>query len=194
MMTEAAAEARAKSPPIPRPDGASSPARGGDCPSSELRNSRDGRHRRCVHAPSTTSTTLRDTAGTCAENLGRAFRVPDRKAPARQQTMRNAIGWSYDLLTDSEQRLVSAIGRLRWRLVDRSSGGGGQDLDELSRAGRPDLAGRQEPGALPRSCPMAPSRFTLLETMSEYALEQLAATDDWLTARARHAAYYRMVH
>ncbi len=41
-----------------------------------LRNSRDRRHRRCVHAPSTTSTRLRGNVGSCAENsLEQQFRM-----------------------------------------------------------------------------------------------------------------------
>ena len=42
-----------------------------------------------------------------------------RDAPARQQTLRAAIGWSYDLLAPEDQRLFAAARRVRRRLDAR---------------------------------------------------------------------------
>ena len=72
--------------------------------------------------------------------------------PERQQTMHGAIAWSYDLLSDSEQRLIQAFGRAAGRRYARRGGcrcrrRTRRTLDSLSaRAARREkhaLAGRR---------------------------------------------------
>jgi predicted ATPase len=109
-----------------------------------------------------------------------------RDAPARQQTLRGALDWSYELLAPDEQRLLARLGVFA----------GGCTLEAVDRVGRgrdgsvlPALealvdnslvshAGREEP------------RFLLLETVREYALERLAASGEELALRRRHAEYF----
>ena len=49
-----------------------------------------------------------------------------RDAPARQQTLRNAIEWSYDLLSAGGADPLPAAGGLRRRVHARGGGGGGR--------------------------------------------------------------------
>ena len=66
-----------------------------------------------------------------------------RDAEARQQTLRATIAWSYDLLSEGEQRcLPSALGLRRWLQAGR--GGGGR----RSRSGHAAVARREKPPPL----------------------------------------------
>jgi predicted ATPase/DNA-binding XRE family transcriptional regulator len=115
-----------------------------------------------------------------------------RDLPARQQTMRAAIGWSYDLLSEPERRLFRQLGVFAggWSL-EAAAAVAQLDalavLDGLSSLVDNSLA--QHHAVLDA---VGESRFTLLETIREYAVEQLAATGELDDARARQAAYYRM--
>ena len=73
-----------------------------------------------------------------------------RDAPARQQTMRGAIAWSYDLLGEAEQALFRQLAVFVGGL---HAGGGRMWLampEHPLRPRRPRLAGRQQPGAAGR--------------------------------------------
>ena len=110
-----------------------------------------------------------------------------RDAPERQQTLRNTIAWSYDLLESDEQKSSAAWrsspGAAHWSRPRRSPTwtveldvfSGVEPLVEQSLL-------RQEAGA-----DGAP-RFTMLETIREFGLEQLEASGEADAARARHAA------
>lgn len=113
------------------------------------------------------------------------------EAPARQRTMRDTIAWSYELLTPAEQRLfrqlavfagggdVTAI-----EAVCTPTGAGPLDvLDGIEALQRHSLL-RLEEGAEEEP------RVVMFETIREYALEQLVASGDADTLRARHARYY----
>ncbi len=114
-----------------------------------------------------------------------------RNVPPRQQALYSAIEWSYGLLTPVEQRVFRSLGVFA----------GGCDLPALAAAN--DVA----PGVHPQWLLDAANRlvdksmvvtqgsgvqqrFTLLEMMREYALQQLAATGEIEQMRAAHAAYY----
>ena len=51
-----------------------------------------------------------------------------------------------------------------------------------------EVAGKQEPGQTAEAAMRA--RFTMLETMREYALERLAESGEEQAVRRRHAGYY----
>jgi non-specific serine/threonine protein kinase len=129
-----------------------------------------------------------------ATRLDNRFRLlvgGGRTAPARQQTLRATLDWSYELLREPEQRLLNRLSvfagswtleaaehvaaemapqpeevfELLARLVDRS----------LVQA-EPGLAGYV--------------RYRLLESVRAYASEQLHAGDDAPSVLRRHCAYY----
>jgi predicted ATPase/transcriptional regulator with XRE-family HTH domain/Tfp pilus assembly protein PilF len=112
-----------------------------------------------------------------------------RDGPARQQTLRAALAWSYDLLSEAEQHLF------RWLAV--FAGSWSLEAAEIvcARSGVDDVLGVL--GALldqslvqRREGSVAEPRYSMLETVREYALEQSAACGDLAPARQAHAAYF----
>jgi predicted ATPase/transcriptional regulator with XRE-family HTH domain len=113
-----------------------------------------------------------------------------RDLPARQQTMRDTIAWSHDLLTPEEQilfrRLAVFVGGFTLAAAGAvASDAGHPPLDPFE--GIASLVDksvlRQVPGADDEP------RFVMLETVREFALERLAASGEDATAHARHAAW-----
>jgi predicted ATPase len=113
-----------------------------------------------------------------------------RDLPARQQTLRQAIDWSHELLADAEMRLFRrlAVFAGSWTLeaaeavCNPRQDPGLSVLDGMSSLVDKSLiqpldAGGGEP------------RFTMLETVREYALEQLDASGEHPVTRRAHAAY-----
>jgi predicted ATPase len=116
-----------------------------------------------------------------------------RDLPARHQTLRNAIDWSYDLLTPAEQRLFRRLAVFvhGWTLesveavCDAREDLGLDILDGLGSLVDKSLALRVEPVDSGNEEP----RFMMLETIREYALERLEAADEADITRRAHAAY-----
>ena len=112
-----------------------------------------------------------------------------RDLPARQQTLRKTIDWSYGLLELAEQRL---FGRL-------AVFGGGCSLDAAEVVCRPSelgldtlegLASLVDKSLLRQwETPDAQPRFGMLETIREYALERLEESGDGPQTRERHTQY-----
>jgi len=110
--------------------------------------------------------------------------------PERQQTLRNTIAWSHGLLNEAEQKLFRRFsvfaGGCTMEAVEAVCDTGsdlGIDLfDGLSSLVDKNLIQRTEILDLEL-------RFTMLETVREYALERLAASGDELASRRAHAAY-----
>ena len=114
-----------------------------------------------------------------------------RDLPARQQTIRTTIDWSYHLLAEGERRLFWRLAVFvgGWTMEAAEAvcrGDGDLPIDVL--AGLESLADnhliRQE------VTPDGSVRFRRLETIREYALERLAASGEAETLRRQHAAYY----
>jgi predicted ATPase len=113
-----------------------------------------------------------------------------RDLPARQQTLRGAIDWSHELLDPAEQRL--------FRRLSVFAGGCTLEAAEAVCNAKSDLGLETLEGVeamvdrslLQRIEPVAgESRFVMLETIREYALDQLAASGDEALTRRAHAAY-----
>ncbi len=113
-----------------------------------------------------------------------------RDLPARQQTLRQAIDWSYDLLNESEQKL--------FRRLSVFVGGGTLEAIESVCDTKQDLGLDVLDGmasmvdkSLVRQIEQSDGepRFVMLETIREYGLEKLVASGEEQQTRRAHAAY-----
>jgi predicted ATPase/class 3 adenylate cyclase len=113
-----------------------------------------------------------------------------RSLPERQRTLRAAIAWSYDLLDPVERRLFARLSVFTggWTFeaaeaVCDPTEFGLDALDGLTSLVDKSLIRRSEP-------PGRPSRFSMLETIREFAHEQLEASGDLELVVERHADHY----
>jgi predicted ATPase/class 3 adenylate cyclase len=113
-----------------------------------------------------------------------------RTLPGRQRTLRAAIAWSYDLLDPVEQRLFGRLSVFTGGWAFEAAEAvcdpeelGLDALDGLTSLVDKSLIRRSEP-------PGRPSRFSMLETIREFAQEQLEASGDLEPVRERHADHY----
>jgi predicted ATPase/class 3 adenylate cyclase len=114
-----------------------------------------------------------------------------RDVPQRQQTLRDAIAWSFDLLEGEERRLFARIsvfsGGFTLEAAEAICNPGGElgmdTLDGLASLINKSLARRLEieGGDL---------RFLMLETIREYAAERLDEIGDTGELSSRHADYF----
>lgn len=121
-----------------------------------------------------------------AERLGNRLQVligGPRDQPARLQTMRGAIAWSYDLLEPDEQALFRRLSVFPAGFdLDAAEQIAGSDLVLDGIASLVDKSLLQQPDG-----PQADPRFTMLETIRAFGLEQLAASGEEAETRQRHA-------
>src|SRR5439155_1277365 len=113
-----------------------------------------------------------------------------RDLPARQQSLRAAIDWSYDLLSSHEQTLFRRLAVL--------AGGWTLEAAEAVCDARRDLGldVLEGVGSLMSQSLLRESggtadeaRFAMLDTIREYAIEQLDASGEGNEVRRAHAAY-----
>jgi predicted ATPase/class 3 adenylate cyclase len=107
----------------------------------------------------------------------------------RQRTLRGAISWSYDLLDAGQAALFRRLGIFvgGWRLDDGEAvvTSAGLSVDVL------DGIGRLIDSSLVRAGDAADeARYSMLETIREFALDRLAAEDELAAAAAAHARHY----
>ena len=124
-----------------------------------------------------------------------------RDLPPRQQALRATIDWSYDLLSLDEQAVFRQMGVFV----------GGCTLEAVESVCDPGIAPRQPPAAaegqkhdfarlleslVEKSLVQevedaaGESRYTMLETIREYALDRLEAYGEGEATRHRHVRYY----
>ncbi len=109
-----------------------------------------------------------------------------RDLPARQQTVRDTIAWSYNLLNDDEQHLYRSLAVFAggWTLEEAEACN--PDLDMLD-----GLVTLVDHSLVRQSAqPDGTVRFSMLETIREYGLEQLHASGEDATVQQRHAEVY----
>ena len=112
-----------------------------------------------------------------------------RDVSARQKTLRGAIGWSYDLLTPAEQTLFKLLAVFV----------GGCTLETVEAICPPSLfpthaldgiASLLDKSLLYRELGLlGESRYVMLETIREYALERLADGGETAETQNRHLAW-----
>jgi predicted ATPase len=125
-----------------------------------------------------------------------------RDLPERQRTLRRTLDWSFGLLSADEQTLFARLavfaGSFDLPAAQAVSGPArsstaGPDPDE----GEPDeglidtLSALVDSSLVRRLASDDQPRFTLLDTVREYALERLRGTPGWAEAHQRRADYFR---
>lgn len=118
-----------------------------------------------------------------------------RDLPERQRTLRATIAWSYELLSEAEQRLLRRFGVF--------VGGCSLEAIEIVCNAADDLTMGVVDGVAtlidhsvlqqheaPTPTNDAEPRVTMLETIREYALERLAENGEAADIQRRHAYYY----
>jgi predicted ATPase/DNA-binding CsgD family transcriptional regulator len=112
------------------------------------------------------------------------LRADTQDRPDRHQTLRAALDWSYQLLPVPEQRLLRRV----------SVFVGGCTIEGVAQVAQPTpldgLASLLDKSLLRQGRSAdGETRWYMLETVRQYALEHLAASDEFDDIRARHAAY-----
>jgi predicted ATPase/class 3 adenylate cyclase len=107
----------------------------------------------------------------------------DREADPRQQTLRATIDWSYDLLSADEQRL--------FRCFSLFAGGCTFEAAEVVCGANTDtLHSLIDKSLVRRRATHEGSRYWMLETIREFALERLDARGEAPRLQHRHAEYF----
>jgi predicted ATPase/class 3 adenylate cyclase len=116
-----------------------------------------------------------------------------RAAVERHQTLRRAIDWSYELLTDHEQRVLQRLsvfaGGFAIDAAEAVASGDTIDaIDVLDHVAA--LVRRSLVNADPEA---GQTRYRLLETIRQYAQDRLEESGDDDTANRRHAEHYALL-
>jgi predicted ATPase len=112
-----------------------------------------------------------------------------RDLPSRQQTLRSTIAWSHDLLDDSERRLFARLGvfaagfSLHAAETVCADAAAPPVLDGIASLLDKSLIRTEDPL-------QGEPRFTMLQVVREFALEQLDALGEMERFRRAHADYY----
>jgi predicted ATPase/transcriptional regulator with XRE-family HTH domain len=120
-----------------------------------------------------------------------------RNLPGRQQTLRNTINWSYNLLSPDEHVWFPRLGVFTggWSLEAAASMMQAVEADQEGTSVTDFMLEMHEQlvdDSLLVGLPMAGEqvRFTMLETLREYALERLTTQGELERLRDWHACYY----
>ncbi len=111
-----------------------------------------------------------------------------RDAPTRLRTMREAIAWSHDLLSEEEQTLFRRLGVFVGGFTLEAAGSVTQEPGVDVFAG---VAALVDQSLVRRLDTVAGEpRFWMLEIVREFGLERLRASGEEPAIRARHATYF----
>jgi predicted ATPase len=119
-----------------------------------------------------------------------------RDLPERQRTLRNTLDWSFGLLSPAGQALLSRLGVFPGTFdleaaetvgdAHGSAPAGQDQAEEII-----DTLGTLVDASLIRDAQRAGQpRFSLLETIRDYARERLRESGQWKEAHDRHAAHF----
>jgi predicted ATPase/DNA-binding CsgD family transcriptional regulator/transcriptional regulator with XRE-family HTH domain len=113
-----------------------------------------------------------------------------RDQPERHQTLRAAIAWSYDLLSREERALLQRLGVFAGGCTPEAAAAVADDAGRADAVltGLLSLADQSVIGTTNDAD--GGTRFALLETVREFALERLEASGEAAALRERHAGYF----
>jgi predicted ATPase/class 3 adenylate cyclase len=116
-----------------------------------------------------------------------------RDLPARQQTLRNAIAWSYDLLTEAEQNLFRRMSVFRGGcMIDAVEALGEDPLERISILS--ELGSLLDKSLLRQiDDARGEPRFFMLEMLREFGFEQLSGSGEQEKIRRWHATFYLLL-
>ena len=114
-----------------------------------------------------------------------------RDMPARQQTMRGAIAWSYDLLSGEQQALFRQVAAFGGGCRIEAAKAVCEPADELATDVLDGLTALVDNSLLRiEEQPDGEPRFIMLQTIREYALDELEASGEATALRKRHAEFF----
>jgi predicted ATPase len=132
------------------------------------------------------------TAREVRDRLDHRFRLltGSRRGQERHQTLRHAVAWSYDLLDDAEQHLLNRCSVLAggFDLQSARAIATSADVDEYTILDLLDALVRKSLLVADRSS--GQTRFSTLETIRQFAEEQLALSGGADQTRAAHARHF----
>jgi predicted ATPase/class 3 adenylate cyclase len=113
-----------------------------------------------------------------------------RDVPARQQTLRNTISWSYNLLSEEEQRLFRwlsvFVGGCSMQAAEAVCGGSIDVMDDIASLIDKSLVRSTPPAGKDEAEP----RLLVLGTIREYGQDLLETSGESTQVREKHADYY----
>jgi predicted ATPase/class 3 adenylate cyclase/DNA-binding CsgD family transcriptional regulator len=124
------------------------------------------------------------------DRLGDRFRLlrGSEQRPERHQTLRLAVGWSYDLLSDHERELLCSASVFSGGFDLAGISSVVEDADDVDVLDRLDsLVGKS---LVVVNHAATHTRYGMFETIRQFAEEQLSATGGLERLRDRHAAHF----
>ena len=132
------------------------------------------------------------TAIEVRDRLDQRFRllVGSRRGLAHHQTLRRAVAWSYDLLDDTEKALLERCSVFAggFDLQSACAVAGSDDTDDFAALDLLDVLVRKSLLVADRTS--GRTRFSMLETIRQFAEEQLVARGEASEIRAAHSRYF----
>jgi len=132
------------------------------------------------------------TASEMRDRLDHRFRllVGSRRGLERHHTLRHAVAWSYDLLDDTEKIVLERCSVFAggFDLESACAVSGSDDPDDFATLDLLDALVRKSLLVADRSA--GRTRFSMLETIRQFAEEQLVARGEASKIRAAHSRYF----
>jgi DNA-binding CsgD family transcriptional regulator/tetratricopeptide (TPR) repeat protein len=130
------------------------------------------------------------SAGEVRDRLADRFRLlkGSEPGPERQQTLRHAVSWSYDLLTDDERELLRTMSVFAGGFHLASVCAVVEGADEVDVLGHLDSLVRKSLVVADHTG--SRTRYSLFETIRQYAEDRLEEAGALELTRDRHAAHF----